>query len=211
MALRAGGSIQLTEAILEQYAQERAEFLDHRPLEHDSIYGDLLNVGQSPVFPTGNKSGPKMSLLLYLPNRMPRPVLAFLGLNFYGNYCVHSDPGIELSQSWMRPSKEVGIVNHRATEASRGSQASNWQVEMVITRGYASATVYYGDIEPDFPLGWKMGLRAALGKHGTNTVFKPDDWGAIGVWAWGLSRAMDYLEREAAVDSKRLVGTKGKM
>jgi hypothetical protein len=104
----------------------------------------------------------------------------------------------------MRPTQEVGIVNHRATEASRGSHASKWQVEMVIDRGYALATAYYGDIEPDFPLGWKMGLRAALGERGTNTVFKPEDWGALGAWAWGLSRAMDYLEREAAVDSKRV-------
>lgn len=53
---------------------------------------------------------------------------------------------------------------------------------------YALATVYYGDLEPDFTNGWKLGVRAALGPDGTNMVFQPDDWGAIGAWAWGLSR-----------------------
>jgi hypothetical protein len=98
----------------------------------------------------------------------------------------------------------MGVVNNRATEASRGCQASRWQVEKVLARGYGLATVYYGDIDPDFPEGWKLGLRAALSPQGKDTVFQPDDWGAIGAWAWGLSRAMDYLEQEPAVDAKRI-------
>ena len=156
------------------------------------------------VFLLDNTNGPKMDLLLYLPNAAAKPVPAFLGLNFYGNHCIHPDPGIKLSPQWMRPTKEMGVVNHRATEASRGCQASRWQVEMVLERGYALATVYYGDLEPDFSEGWKMGLRAALSQRGTNTVFQPDEWGAIGAWAWGLSRALDYLEQDPAIAAKQV-------
>ncbi len=156
------------------------------------------------VFLTGKRDGPRMDLLLYLPNAASKPIPAFLGLNFYGNHCVHADPGITLSKQWMRPTREMGVLNNRATEASRGCQAHRWQVEMVLDRGYALATVYYGDIEPDFPDGWKQGLRAALSPQGKDTVFQPKDWGAIGAWAWGLSRVMDYLEQEPAVDAKRV-------
>lgn len=156
------------------------------------------------IYLTGRKDGPKMDLLLYLPNAATKPVPAFLGLNFYGNQSVHADPGIRISTRWMRSAKDLGIVNNRATEASRASQAQRWQVETVIDRGYALATIYYGDLEPDFGEGWKSGVRAALSPAGTNTVFDPQAWGAIGAWAWGLSRGLDYLEMDGAVNAKNV-------
>ena len=48
---------------------------------------------------TGEQNGPKMDILIYLPAKVNRPVPAFLGLNFYGNHSIHSDPGITLSDS----------------------------------------------------------------------------------------------------------------
>jgi len=37
---------------------------------------------------------------------------------------------------------------------------------------------------------------------------KPDDWGSLRAWAWGASRALDYLETDASVDAKK-VGIEG--
>jgi hypothetical protein len=153
---------------------------------------------------TGRHDGPSMDLLLYLPNTASKPAPVFLGMNFNGNHSIWADPGIRLSERWMRGSTNEGVINSRATEAARGNASRRWPVEMILARGYALATVYYGDVEPDFAEGWKTGVRAALSKAGAKTQFKPDDWGAIGAWAWGLSRAMDYLQTDREVDAGRV-------
>jgi len=149
----------------------------------------------------GTESGPAFELLLYVPRAARRPVPAFLGLNFGGNHTVHQDPGIRMSKAWMRDG--AGVVDHRATAASRGSAAAAWPLERILERGYALATVYYGDLEPDHEGGWREGVRARIGP-GTRGRFATDDWGAIGAWAWALQRALDYLETDPDVDGRRV-------
>jgi len=152
----------------------------------------------------GTTAGPRIELLLYVPNHAPKSVPAFLGLNFNGNHAVTTERGVRLSDRWMVGERSSCIVSNRATEACRGIEASRWQIEKIVARGYALATFNYGDVEPDFAAGWKLGVRAALSSAGTNATFKPDEWGAISAWAWGLSRALDYLETDHAVDAKRV-------
>jgi len=149
----------------------------------------------------GTEGGPAFEILLYVPNAAPRPVPAFLGLDFDGNHAIHADPAIRLSTAWI--DKGPGVVEHRATDASRGTDAAAWPVERILDRGYALATIYYGDIEPDRPDGWKGGVRARFGP-GASGAFAADDWGAIGAWAWGLSRALDVLEQDPDVDGRRV-------
>jgi hypothetical protein len=158
---------------------------------------------QVTIYVTGDRAGPSIDLLFYVPNDTKKPVPTFLGLNFYGNHTVDPDPGIKLSERWMRANSQMGVVNNRATEDSRGRAASRWPVEMIVDRRYALATVYYGDIEPDFPGGWKMGLRTAFDTNETNGYGR-NHLGSIGVWAWGLSRAMDYLDQDEDVDSEHV-------
>lgn len=148
---------------------------------------------------------PRIALLLFIPNQARKPVPAFLGLNYFGNQCVHSDPAITASTLWMRPVPAEGIVNNRATEATRGTHARRWPLELAMRRGYAVATYYYGDLEPDHAEGWKSGLRGYLLRKAGRETPASDEWGALGVWGWGLSRAMDYLVTDPAIDAKRVV------
>ena len=166
--------------------------------------GGLATRKEIAIWFTGKADGPSMTLLLYLPNAAKQPAPAFIGLSFNGNHAITSEPDIRLSDRWLAERNGDCVTNNRATAACRGSEASRWPVEKILARGYALATAYYGDLEPDFAEGWKLGVRASLSPASTNTVFQPEEWGAIGAWAWGLSRALDYLEIEPRVDAKRV-------
>jgi hypothetical protein len=141
-----------------------------------------------------------MDLLLYLPAEAAGPVPVVLGLNFEGNHTVRPDPAIRLTTSWV-PERAPGAVDHRATEASRGSRADRWDIDAMLARGFGFATAYCGDIDPDYDDGNKNGLHAlfpdlAAGEANLTT---------IGAWAWGLSRALDYLEIDPGTDAGKVV------
>ncbi len=145
-----------------------------------------------------------LNLLIFQPNNGEKPYKTFLGLNFYGNHTIHPSPDITITDQWIPNDKEQGITENKATESTRGMRAERWSVEHVIDRGYAIATVYNGDIDPDFDDGFQNGVHPLFYREGQN---KPadDEWGTIGAWAWGLSRILDYFEHDEDIDHHRVI------
>jgi hypothetical protein len=137
--------------------------------------------------------GQTFTILIYLPVSS-KPVPVFLALNFTGNHTVLSDPAIRLPDIWDSKTK----THHTAPDQSRGS-STQWQVEKMLARGYGLVTIYYQEIEPDFEGGIEFGVRASYPKPAA------DEWGAIAGWAWGMSRATDYLLRDRDIDPKRII------
>lgn len=142
-----------------------------------------------------------LHLLLVVPNARKGPAPVFLGLNFCGNHAVLPDPGIRLPDGWMYPNYP-GVVENRATEAGRGAHADVWNIEQSVDRGYAVATFYSGDIDPDRP-DFTDGVHPHYFKKG-QTAPGPHDWGTIGAWAWGFHRAVDYLVKVKEIDRRRI-------
>ena len=146
----------------------------------------------------GPDGTPPLDLLVITPNGLgPAPV--FLGANFFGNHATIDDPEIPLTEGWV-PSRGEGVVDNRATEASRGTVASRWPFRDAVERGYGLATFYHGDVESDAPLEGD-GIRPHFVSPSGNAQH---DWGVLAAWAFGLSRAVDYLVTDPDVDGARI-------
>lgn len=142
-------------------------------------------------------------LLVYLPVAcMQQSVPVFLGMNFYGNHTIHSDPGIPVTESFVRNNEGFFIENNRADDRSRGVRASRWPVEKILERGYGLAVIYYGDIDPDYDDNFQNGLHALLKDEYRD---QPEKRSSISAWAWSLTRAMDYFERDKQIDHKKVI------
>ncbi len=150
------------------------------------------------------KENLKVNLLIYLPEKNEKPVPVILGYNFYGNHTIHSDPEILISDSWVRNNQEFHIENNIADERSRGVRISRWPVEYIVSRGYGIATIYYGDIDPDFDDGFNNGLHKFLDEKYLEQ-YSNDGAGSISAWAYGLSVAMDYMETDPDINNEQVV------
>jgi lysophospholipase L1-like esterase len=75
----------------------------------------------------------------------------------------------------------------------------------LISGGWGFALLNPNSVQADNGAGLTAGI-IGLVNHGQPR--KPDDWGALRAWAWGASRALDYLESDPTVDSKH-VGIEG--
>jgi hypothetical protein len=168
-----------------------------------AVYGGKGVMSQTTLL-LGKDGQLKADLLCYLPaGAEEKPVPMFVILNFWGNHSVADDPDLRLSEGWFRANKERGIVDHRATPASRGNSADSFPIEALLERGYGLATVYYGDFDPDFDDGFQNGVHPLLENPG-QAERAGDSWGSIGAWAWGLGRIADHLGGMPGVDGGKL-------
>ncbi len=157
-------------------------------------------------------------LLLYIPNKRKGKVPVFVGYNYNGNHSITHDikvlypPTLHLVEELGSPAWE------------RDNQTRRWPLEMIIDRGYAIATMCYHDIFPDNPsmkersviplfTGYSSNNRPTNEKTGSGSTgttgqdssqSASDEWQAIGAWAWGSSRIVDYLETQKEIDSDKI-------
>ena len=140
----------------------------------------------------------KADLVVYVPAESKEPVPLLLHISFFPNHLTVADPGVRKGMRWDREGKLTW-------------EAGDWKVapldvERFVSNGLGIATIYYGDIEPDFGKGILYGIRGYyldLKQH----YPADDEWGAIAAWSWGLSAAMDYLQTDALVAGDKVAVT----
>ncbi len=118
----------------------------------------------------------RFTLTLFLPNGRPGRVPVFLLLN-------------------NRPAT--------ITDPARREKSGFWPAEEVVARGYGIAALQVGELAPDDTARFRDGVIRLFERD--STAPRPADaWGALAAWAWGASRAMDYLQTDPRVDAARV-------
>ncbi|MDY9919199.1 MAG: acetylxylan esterase [Proteiniphilum sp.] len=136
-------------------------------------------------------------LLLYIPNKPAGKVPVFVGYNFKGNHSTTSDTTVLYSPVFHL----VKEPDHPDWE--RGNQTSRWSYDKIIDRGYAVATMCYHDIFPDKPELRDHSIVSLFPGYDPETTAH-DEWQAIGAWAWGSSRIVDFLETQEKIDRDKI-------
>src|SRR4051794_26193351 len=151
------------------------------PGKPDHVVVDRFDVGtpalggkavrrQTTLYFSADRKGPKAEVLSYVPADAKGPVPLLLQISFSPNANVVDDPGIRPGEMWSR--------DHKRVPAPATGAFGRVDVLPFLAKGIGFATVYYGDIEPDFDGGIPFGIRGQYVKPG-QTQFAADEWGAI--------------------------------
>ncbi len=79
------------------------------------------------------------------------------------------------------------------------------RTEQLLAAGWGYCIIEPNSIQVDNGAGLTRGIIGLVNKGQPR---KPDDWGALRAWGWGASRALDFLEKDTLVDSRK-VGIEG--
>lgn len=180
------------------HSAPRQEGQHYRLLSEDrNAFGGLATRKEIAIYYTADENDLYMQLLLYVPNNVEGPVPAFLLMNLSGNTSVDPDEGIsDYTDEQLRNYGVYGIP-------ARGQRQHRYPLPLILSRGYALATFYKGDADPDYDDGFRNGVQKYIYREGQSFP-DPDQWGSISAWAWGMSRAVDYLETDPSVDASRI-------
>jgi hypothetical protein len=75
--------------------------------------------------------------------------------------------------------------------------------QLILDRGYGIVSARIDQVQADRPDAYASSIRAFFAPPG-QTEPGDEEWGALGAWAWALSRAMDYIESDQDMDASRV-------
>jgi len=104
----------------------------------------------------------------------------------------------------QKPAPVFLLINNRGkenTDPTRITKSDFWPAEMLIENGYAAAAFHVSDLAPDDKNKFAAGVLQLY----PNQLAAENGMRAIGAWAWGASRVMDYFETDPDVNPKQVI------
>ena len=142
---------------------------------------------------TAATNGTALRFTLFLPNHAPKPVPVFVGVHVFDT--AHAYPRPAVARQIPGLPKPIAEENVRVGEAT---------TDCILARGYGLASLNIEHLSPDLTTNWWQGVARLFGRTEPGPP-KATETGALGLWAWGLSRAMDYFETTPDVDARRVI------
>jgi hypothetical protein len=124
----------------------------------------------------------------------------------------NKNKSVKINLTLFIPNQKTGpvpvflLINNRPkenTDPTRTIKSEFWPAEVLIDGGYAIAAFQVNDLAPD---NKETFMNGALQLY-PEQLNADNGMRAIGAWAWGASRVMDYFETDAQLDKKRVAVT----
>ena len=164
-------------------------------LFEDNIYGQLPKDYDKITFTTIHEDSNSMNGKAHL-----KEVLIEV---FRINKSIKIKLVVFIPKNAPKPVPAFLLINNRPkenTDPSREQKSEFWPAEEVINSGYAIAAIHVSDLSPDDP---KLFMNGVLQLY-PEQLAADNGMRAIGSWAWGASRVMDYFEKEPLVDETKV-------
>jgi hypothetical protein len=153
--------------------------------EHGLLDGRAIRKRVKVDFWNAGRFVPAFTMTVYQPRSQTSRAPAFVGMHLFDTASDDPQPGKPLQE-------EVG----------RELPGKNL-MRAILARGYAVASLDAKDFCPDDKGAFRDGVLKTLfparaGEPGA------EEAGAIGTWAWGLSRALDYFECDPSIEARHV-------
>jgi hypothetical protein len=196
----------------DQWPQRRAEILEDFSRE---IYGRIPpntpRVTWEVTATTTGTSGTIPTLTKTLIGHVDNSAFPQLSVNIQATFTVPANATapvpimIEFGGGFGPPPRRTATTGAATRPAFPRPTGPRW-TDQAIAHGWGYGTIVPGSIQPDN----NHLLTGIIGLTNKGQPRKPDDWGALRAWQWGVSRLVDYFAAtpDAHVDPTK-VGIEG--
>lgn len=173
------------------FQKRRPELMD---LFRESVYGRRPDIGYTVAFSMVSEKA------VFDGKAVGRTMKATIGIGertFAFRFVAFIPSDVE------KPAPAVIFINNRyftPVDKITGDDDTFYPVKNLIDRGYATASFFTSDVDPDSPSGYGQGIRAFFADA---KLPEASSWGSLSAWGFAASRVLDYLETVRQVDASR--------